>query len=386
MRYAGNLADALADLADIRMIVSADCDRQLLPRKTQFEAFHTGRNSLYNLMYSLNPLSYKKILRRIRTFAPHAVLFPVEHLWHPLIQSNLKTFPIVQTIHDPLRHQGEENAFFDLIRIMSLLNADKVIVLSSIFKRSFEQMGLSQKDVHVIPHGAFAFSEGVLRNGQLAPPSLRKSILFVGRITRYKGLDILLKAFASVHKIHPEATLTIAGKGDLSPYRQLIENLENVRIFNHYLSEEELADLHEACDFVVAPYIDASQSGVVPMALANQRTVITTRVGGLPEQVEDGQTGTLVRPGDVEDLAGAMIRLLNHPHDVLRMSSLARERYLEAFGWDAIARRTYESCLSAIDSFRSRRGKRRKANFLFNFFHALRLYAKGMNVAKCNET
>jgi glycosyltransferase involved in cell wall biosynthesis len=61
---------------------------------------------------------------------------------------------------------------------------------------------------------------------------------------------------------------------------------------------------------VVLPYVDASQSGVVPLAYTASKPVVATTVGGLPEIVEHGQTGLLVPPRDTAALAGAIVRLL----------------------------------------------------------------------------
>ncbi|MFM8409025.1 MAG: glycosyltransferase, partial [Alphaproteobacteria bacterium] len=69
------------------------------------------------------------------------------------------------------------------------------------------------------------------------------------------------------------------------------------------------ADLFAASDVVVLPYRDGTQSGVVPLAWAHGRPVVTTAVGGLPEAVDDGATGLLVPPGDARALADALERV-----------------------------------------------------------------------------
>lgn len=292
------------------------------------------------------------------------------------MQSRLKKYPIVQTIHDPVRHLGMKNRLYDIVRYMELVRVDRVIVLSHRFENAFVHFGVGPERLDVIPHGSFEFDEEIWPGKCFPKPPLKKSILFAGTINKYKGLDILLRAFALVLKKHPEATLTIAGKGDLSPYLELLKKAGNVTIINRYVTEQELANLHAMSDFVVAPYIDASQSGVVSLALSNGRPVIATKVGGVPEQIDDGETGILIEPNDVHGLANAIIMLLWDREKILKLSSLAKERYSQKFGWEVIAEKTYNSCLNATQNFKLWVKENKIHNFPINLALALNLHMK----------
>lgn len=340
LKCACKLADSLASMVELETIVSAEANPQLLPQKVSLTKVRTGRTAYGNLFRTVNPSGYLQIFSEIDSFRPDVIHFPIEHAWNIVLQSRLKKYPIVQTIHDPVRHHGEENMFYDIVRHMELIRADRLIVMSQKFQEAFVNFGVGPEYVDVIPHGAFKFDDETWPDGAFPPPPLKKNILFAGRINRYKGIDILLKAFALVFQKQPEATLTIVGKGDISEYKKLLETARNVTVINRYVTDRELAEFHAACDFVVAPYIDASQSGVVSLALANNRAVIATRVGGLPEQVDDGETGLLVEPNNVKQLADAMLLLLSDSEKNLKMASLAKLRYSKQFGWKSIAKKT----------------------------------------------
>lgn len=123
-------------------------------------------------------------------------------------------------------------------------------------------------------------------------------ILFVGRIRKYKGLEILLEA----HKLfHSEKTLVIAGEGK---FKKISDS--NIRIINRWLSNSEIDFLIERAKVVVFPYTDASQSGLLPIAIAKKKEIIISKLPGLIEQLNDHATGHLVTPGVISELGLAI--------------------------------------------------------------------------------
>jgi len=137
-----------------------------------------------------------------------------------------------------------------------------------------------------------------------------KLALFLGIIRPYKGVDILLEAFARLDAALMWR-LVIAGEpwgGCEEELAQQVSRLgvqERVTLDLRWVPEQRIQDLLRAADLVVLPYRWGSQSAVAPMALAAGLPVLTTRVGGLAEAVKDGATGVIVAPGSVDELAQA---------------------------------------------------------------------------------
>jgi glycosyltransferase involved in cell wall biosynthesis len=116
-------------------------------------------------------------------------------------------------------------------------------------------------------------------------------------------------------------------------------NPERFTVINRYVPADEQAALFREAAVVVLPYLEASQSGVVPIACAFGKPVVVTDVGGLPEVVEDGVTGFVVAPGDETALADAIVRVLSDDDLRRRLGDNAR-RSLDACSPARVARST----------------------------------------------
>jgi glycosyltransferase involved in cell wall biosynthesis len=111
-----------------------------------------------------------------------------------------------------------------------------------------------------------------------------------------------------VHAAWPEATLRIVGSGEPEGVAPGISSLPRVLLEPRWVPDSEMAPLIASSRCLVLPYREASQSGVLPLALAHGVPVIATSVGGLAAQLADGKSGFVVRP-DPTALAAAMLRL-----------------------------------------------------------------------------
>lgn len=195
------------------------------------------------------------------------------------------------------------------------------------------------------------------------PTERRAGVLFVGRITPHKGIDVLLRALPG------EATLTIAGSEGHDPdpperhYPMLVRRLAASRdvTFAGPVLEEELPKLYRRAAVVALPSVHrtifgrhhpiAELLGLVALeAMASGTPVVASRVGGLPEVVLDGETGFLVPPGDAAALRDRLSRLLGDRTLAETMGRAGRELVLERFTWKAVAERclrAYEELLGA---------------------------------------
>lgn len=138
-------------------------------------------------------------------------------------------------------------------------------------------------------------------------------LVFFGFVRPYKGVDIALEALAILRERGFKARLTVAGEfwEPVEPWYRRIEDLglnDHVEIRPGYVSDSAVDALLAEHHAVVMPYRSATQSGVVPVAMAAARPVIASRVGGLAEFVTDGVNGTLAEPGDAASLADAIER------------------------------------------------------------------------------
>ncbi|MEU2927981.1 glycogen synthase [Streptomyces sp. NPDC007251] len=184
----------------------------------------------------------------------------------------------------------------------------------------------------------------------------RPYVLFVGRITRQKGVPHLLRA---VRDIDPGVQVVLCAGAPDTPeidreFRELFEELSRVRAgvfwIPQMLPRPEVIQLLTRAAVFVCPSVYEPLGIVNLEAMACGTPVVASRVGGIPEVVDDGRTGLLV---DVDDdfepgLARALDTVLGDPEAARRMGEAGRRRAAEEFGWDAVARRTaalYEEIL-----------------------------------------
>jgi glycosyltransferase involved in cell wall biosynthesis len=175
---------------------------------------------------------------------------------------------------------------------------------------------------------------------------------------RYKGIDLALTALRLVRAEFPDATLTLAGDGDLTPYRRLIaESGDSVQIINRRISDEEAAVIFQSCLCVLAPYTHASASGVIMTAFAYSKAVIVSALPGLLDMVTDGESGLVVPPGDTAALAASMKRLLNDPEEALRLGVGGNAYSVRECSWARIAATHIAEYQRAYDEFPHSHGR-----------------------------
>jgi starch synthase len=249
---------------------------------------------------------------------------------------------------------------------IGLLGADAVIAVSHGMRRDVLESypEIDPARVHVIHSGVDASvyrpapSPAVLRARGL-DPDLPYAI-FVGRVTRQKGLTHLLRAILLVDPSHP--LVVCAGAPDTPEIEAEVEALA-ARVkaergglvwVEGMLPREELVALLSGATVCVCPSIYEPLGLVNLEAMACETPVVASRVGGIPEIVEDGETGYLLDYEEAapdafaRELADRMERLLDNPPLAARMGAAGRRRVLESFSWPAIADRTvelYESLL-----------------------------------------
>lgn len=247
---------------------------------------------------------------------------------------------LIVTIHDGMPHTGEKNKRESVIRKLTKYYINKYIVLNKAEVAVFsEGYGVPKRKIYTSHLG---FYDMLPMYGN---PNKQEEnyILFFGRISPYKGIEYLLQAMEKVHVEFPNTKVIIAGGGkyyfDTTPYK----NKDYIDLRNRFIELDELADLIRGALITVCPYTDATQSGVVYSSFALNTPVIATNVGGLPEMIEDGKTGIIVPPNNIEALASSIIYSLRNPHVLKKMKLNIIESAKHGIGsWKLIAREYLE--------------------------------------------
>jgi glycosyltransferase involved in cell wall biosynthesis len=159
-------------------------------------------------------------------------------------------------------------------------------------------------------------------------------VLFVGRLVEVKGPGVLLDALAALRADGVEVEATLVGDG---PSRAALERtirelgLEQAVTLAGYVGQDEIRRHYEAADVFVLPSFAEGLPVVLMEAMALELPVVTTRIAGIPELVEDGVSGFVVAPGRADLLAGAIRRLLDDPALRRQMGARGRERVVAEF-------------------------------------------------------
>jgi D-inositol-3-phosphate glycosyltransferase len=161
-------------------------------------------------------------------------------------------------------------------------------------------------------------------------------LLFFGFIRAYKGLDLLIEAFADPRLKNKKLKLIIAGEfyEDDKPYRELIKrhSLDNkIRLFDRFIKDEEVSLFFSVADLVVQPYKTATQSGVTQIAYHFEKPMLVTDVGGLSEIVTAGKCGYVVKP-ESGYIADAILDYFENSRKILFTEGVKQEK--AKFSWD----------------------------------------------------
>jgi glycosyltransferase involved in cell wall biosynthesis len=297
----------------------------------------------YPILDSIDPLTWLDIYRRIKRNLPDLVIIPWwTSFWTPqfwTITTLVKRFSSAKVLficHNVVDHESH------------LLSR---VCTRAVLRRGDYFFVHSQSDEHrlreLIPWATITRTFHPLydffRSGGLAPSDARarldlqgETVLFFGFIRPYKGVEDLLRALPLILK-QRRITLLVVGEfwqGKEAFNEQIRElNLEQaVRVVDRYVPNEEVELYFSAADLVVLPYVSGTGSGIVQIAYGLERPVVATRVGSLPEVVEDGKTGFLVDPGDPKALAEAVLRyfLEGKKHEFVENIRCTRDK----FSWE----------------------------------------------------
>ncbi len=277
------------------------------------------------------PWTAYRITQDIKGWKPDVLHVSSGHVLHPLILGSLASrVPIVSTLHEVDRHLGEQQ-FYRTMKMRSLLRNSRAFVVHSQGQkaRMQEAWDVPEDKIWHMPLPRL----DCLTHYQAQVAQVPCRLLFFGRIYAYKGYDTMLRALPLVAQSFPGVELVIAGEGDLSPWQMLIEKAGcHVDVINRFIPDREVLALFRSSVLAVAPYHEASQSGIVSLAMCAGVPVVASKVGTIPDMITDRVTGRLVPPADVPALAKAIIDMLAHPRETERLGEALRKDSEGRFG------------------------------------------------------
>lgn len=228
----------------------------------------------------------------------------------------------------------------------TLTSADAVICVSRGEAEALKAQGFSERTIHIVPNG---ISPDLLRAEPDPAPFIkafgpgRPMVLFAGRLAENKGLDSLVRAAALVVKEVPQATFALVGEdgGMRSAVESRAKELGISRqlLLTGHLDDAVYRSAYAACDVFVLPSIFEAFGIVILEAMALGRPCVGTKVGGVPDLIEDGVTGLLVSPDDHKALAKAILAVLKDPKKAALMGAKARKAVGKDFTWPRIVDR-----------------------------------------------
>lgn len=243
---------------------------------------------------------------------------------------------LLMSVHDPFPHSSVAcNRFTNFYRKVSFKLSRNFILFNQSQKEDFiNEYKLDSQRVYDSILSAYTYLLLYNTNSN----QYGEYILYFGTIHSHKGLEYLFPAFIDFQKLHPNYKLIVAGKGDFYFDINSYQDNDDIIILNRFIPDEQLAELIYHSKFIICPYKDATQSGVIMSAFAFAKPVIATNVGGLPEMVIHDKYGLIVPPCNYVLLSEAMHHLASNPTLLNKYSSNINNDYIRGYkSWSHIA-------------------------------------------------
>lgn len=292
----------------------------LFPGKTQVvektddvEAYHTEQ-----IIDSINPITYLQAYKFVNKQKAEVLLV---NYWmtffaycQGFIAKKAKVEKKIAILHNLIPH---EKRFYDnFVNRYFLKQFDAFVVMSEQVKTDLLSMKADAKFIQLEHPNYVHFgekSDKLIARNALNIPQDKKVVLFFGLIRKYKGLDVLLEAFAA---LNDDYLLLVAGEcyDDFSIYQDLIDKhelKEKVQIHNEYISDKMVATFFSSSDLCVLPYKSATQSGIVAVANHFEVPLIATNVGNFPQSIKHEKEGLIVEKSSAKQLASSIQRFFD---------------------------------------------------------------------------
>ena len=339
-RYTLELARALIEAGKVNVHLSLSRQSEIFDEFSALSTSSCHVDTYHDLpsamLHTLRlPLIRRRFWRYVATQKIDLIVGTMSHVWNvPMLAARRNKTPYLMVLHDALPHHGDDVLLRHALLKHEIACSDGVVALTEHVRSLLCQNNSYPRDrTWVVPHGVFPYA--TTTNLQKSANGLR--LLFFGRIMPYKGLDLLLDAFALLRKENRAVELTICGSGDLAPYAAQLRALDGIILDHRWIEENEIGSIFSQADVVVLPYREASQSGVIATAYAVGVPVVVTPIGGLVEQVTHEQTGLICTATTAEAIADALRRMMDNLALRAHCAKGARNEAETALSWMTIA-------------------------------------------------
>lgn len=308
-------------------------------------------NKPFSMYYS----TPRKIMELVEKLKPDVIHVHGTYLPYSIIPLMAKKYPTVITLHGIVSVESKfsikskfllRNRIYELLEKKAMKQASRLIAVSPSIHKYCLRTGINPSKVDMIPNGITINDYELGNKDQIHP-----SILFIGRLVKIKGVDILIKALPIIKISYPHIKLYIAGTGgQYDKINSLVKKMDLTQnvIFLGNVFGLEKRRLIASTDILILPSRYEAFGIVLLEAMASSKPVIASNVGGIPYIVKNGETGILFEVENIKELAEKTIKLLGDENLRLEMGKAGKER-AKMFSWDNIADRTIRSYKNSID-------------------------------------
>ena len=317
----------------------------LFPGKSQYSSSEKPKDlTIVQEVNSINPFNWIRLGLKLKKQKADILVLKY---WIPfmapcfgtiarIVKSNKHTKVIV-VIDNLIPH---EKRFGDhLLNTYFVNSVDGFVAMSKSVFNDLAQFDANKKKVLGVHPLYDNFGKAISKSDAIKHLDLDKNykyMLFFGIIRRYKGLDILLEAFADTYLQNQNLRLIVAGEfyEDEKPYHDLIEeyNLsDSVVLATKFIPDEMVVDYFCAADIIVQPYRNATQSGVTQIAYHFEKPMLVTNVGGLNEIVPNKKVGYVCEP-NAKDVANCLVDFFSKDKEEEFIEGIKEEK--SKYSWD----------------------------------------------------
>lgn len=296
---------------------------------------------------SINPISWQKTGKELKRLKPDLLVI---RYWLPFMAPCLGTISAITKKNGHTRVVAiadniiphEKRPGDKCLTKFFLKRVHDIVTMSDTVSQDLKKFNITDDRIRQCPHPLYDNFGDVVNQEEarrfLSIHQKGKLVLFFGFIRDYKGLDLLLKAFAHPKIRSMPVSLVVAGEfyTKKEPYLKLAQSLgigDRIIWRTNFIPNEEVRYYFSAADLVAQPYKSATQSGVTQVAYHFEKPMLVTNVGGLPEMVPHGKAGYVVHP-DPEAIADAMADFFQQDRSILMKNTLKEEK--KRFSWDRL--------------------------------------------------